>query len=150
MVGKFVWYGELFYKLHSPQGKDNEETKEQEKIKHPVFKEEDHKQRGLSHDILTSPRSGGGANQELELLLQQQFEIEDQYEETYTKSKPTQLQDRIPSETSLNSSEEQDETTKAVAKINTIKMFLLNTGLLSLKDINKVHILKQFFNHTLS
>ena len=144
-VGKFVWYGELFYNLYSPQGKADEETKEHENIKYPVYKEDDQNQKGLSNDILTSPRSGGeGASQEFELLLQQQFEIDDQYEETYNKSKPAQAQDRIPLETSLNLSDEQDETTEVVAKMNTIKMFLLNTGLLTSKDINKVHLLKSF------
>ena len=147
-VGKFAWYGELYYKLFCPTKKDPEDgIKEVDIIKRAISsKEEDVKPRLMSHDMLLSPRSGG-ANQELELLLQQQFEVEDQYEETYNKNKEKQVQAQtqeklaeISTQTQI-SSYELDEEEKSLAKINAIKMFLSNTGILNLKDLQDVRFL---------
>jgi len=138
-VGKFAWFGELYYKLFCPTKKEPEDgIKEVDLVKRAIStKEEDSKPRLMSHDMLLSPRSGG-ANQELELLLQQQFEVEDQYEETYNKNKEKQqIQERpaeVPTQTQI-SSYELDEEEKSLAKINAIKMFLSNTGILNLKDL---------------
>lgn len=138
MVGKFIWFGELFYKLFCPVKKDiDETTKDSDTSKMPIIKEEEAKQRGLSHEILSSPRSGG-ANQELELLLQQQFDIEEQYESKYNKNKTIQTRELSSPGASSTTSYEVEEDGRAMNRINTIKMFLLNTGILNLKDLNKV------------
>jgi len=141
-VGKFAWFGELYYKLFCPTKKDPEDgLKDLDLVKRASSaKEEDLKPRLMSHDMLLSPRSGG-ANQELELLLQQQFEVEDQYEETYNKNKEKQNQERSLAETptittSVSSYDSEEE--KSLAKINAIKMFLSNTGILTLKDLHDV------------
>ena len=136
IVGRFTWFGELFYKLYCPVNKDIEEMAEQSKK--PIVKEEESKPRLLSHEIISSPRSGG-VKHEVELLLQQQFELEDQYEDSYSKNKTAlQTRDIVSSEASLNTSHDGEEEEKSISKINAIKMFLSNTGILSLKDLNKV------------
>jgi len=139
IVGKFTWFGELFYKLYCPVNKEIEEAPP-ELTKKSTIKEEEAKPRLLSHEIISSPRSGGVKN-EVELLLQQQFELEDQYENSYSKNKTIpQIRDLVSSEASLNTSHDHEEEEKPINKINAIKMFLSNTGILSLKDLNKVSL----------
>lgn len=139
-AGKFVWFGELFYKLFSPV-KNHEEEEDTtksllEEVKKPS-KDDDHKPRGLSSEILSSPRSGG-PNQELDFLLQQQFDFEDQYDDTHTKLKSVQLKDKAVSEGGVSSSPEPEKEVKTATELNAIKMFLLNTGILSLRDLDKL------------
>lgn len=141
-VGRFVWFGELFYKLFSPSKKGLEEGLQEAGIKIPAFKDEDKKQRNMSFEIMNS----AGTNQELELLLQQQFEIEDQYEETHTRNNIIRNRDRFASEASLSLLNETEEDKIARSKINTIKMFLSSTGILSIKDLEKVILFLQVSN----
>lgn len=142
-VGKFAWFGELYYKLFCPTKKEQPEDglKDLDLVKRASSAKEDElKPRLMSHDMLLSPRSGG-ANQELDLLLQQQFEVEDQYEETYNKNKEKQNQERSLAETPVTtyaSSSFDSEEDKSLSKINAIKMFLSNTGILTLKDLHDV------------
>lgn len=137
IVGKFTWFGELFYKLYCPINKEVDEVLP-ELSKKSTVKEEESKPRLMSHEIISSPRSGG-VKHEVELLLQQQFELEDQYEDSYSKNKTAlQTRDMISSEASINTSHDHDDEEKANNKINAIKMFLSNTGILSLKDLSKV------------
>lgn len=145
-AGKFVWFGELFYKLFSPvknqEEEDNTKNNILEEVKKPPKDDENLKQRGLSSEMLSSPRSGG-PNQELDFLLQQQFDFEDQYEETHSKLKSVQIKDKSVSEGGISTSPEPEKEVKTANELNAIKMFLLNTGILSLKDLEKV---KYFFS----
>lgn len=133
MVGRFVWFGELFYKLYCPSKKGLEEGLQEAGIKIPAFKDDEKKPKSTSFD--GNPSS---ANQELELLLQQQFDIEEQYEETHTRTSIIRNRDRFASEASMSLLNETEEHKKARGKMNTIKMFLSSTGILSLKDLEKV------------
>ena len=140
-VGRFIWFGELFYKLFCPSKKGLEEGLQEAAIKIPAFNEDEKKQRNMSFEIMNPT----GTNQELELLLQQQFEIEDQYEETHTRNNMMRNRDRFASEASLNMLNETEEDKIARSKINTIKMFLSSTGILSIKDLDKVRLVPLVF-----
>lgn len=136
LAGNFWWFGELFYKLIHPENDQRDKQqpyKEVDSTPKSSLADQTFDKSDLSTKSVTSSNSSLDLNE----ILERQFEIEDAYEE---KSKNTIKEIVTESPDEDTSPLLRDSSCLSFIKKNTVKMFLSNTGILNLKDINNVNL----------
>ena len=145
--GSFWWFGELFYKLIQPEKDrrvdlDIDQTEEQNTTT-PKKTSLDLAQSASKEDASST---AADSNQSFEQLMEQQFDMEEQYEKQFEAEE----EEEVKTATEFVYKDEyttpkKEKFRNEFAKKNAIKMFLSNTGLLSIKDIN--YVMEKFSIH---
>ena len=151
LSGNFWWHGELFYKLIHPDAELKERERKSFDFVHTPT--DDGTNKGLK--LLKSQSSSDpdsikdlSVNQEIDVLLEKQFELEEAYEEKYKKTKiDISSQGSYSPEDIHSPLYKKNEDCANFIKKNSVKMFLSNSGILNLKDINNVKALCHKLTH---
>jgi len=117
-TGKFIWSGELKSKLIGHTETILVEPSDVLPSKGPLISQENTSRSSVMCDRVTD---WDGSDQELGVLLQQQIDIENEYEEIYNQN----------NKESQSLHEEEDQ---GISDMSAIRMFLVNAGILSPSD----------------